>query len=256
MSASKKTTHTQFAAWFSTPNVALGEIAKGIGYNVAVLDIEHGNFDLADLERFIPALKGLGFQVYAKVMGPFREAIQQGLDFGADAVIIPHIEGVEHAKRVCGFSKFPPMGDRSSAGGRTSYYGMADDAWFKEQDVKTKCFPMIEDAGAFLDIEAILDLPTVDGVFIGPTDLSLRRGRGSYKRSEGDFADLQIICDAANRANKSWIFPAWSEQEKVFANKNGAAVTLLTMEHIALSLGLTEAWKQMQKVIQGPEQGE
>ena len=102
----------------SIPRHHLAEIARQIGYRTVVLDIEHGTFDLADLERFIPTLKGLGYEVYAKVLGPFREAIQQALDFGADAVIVPHIEGAAHAKLICGFAKFPPLGDRSSAGER------------------------------------------------------------------------------------------------------------------------------------------
>ena len=229
--------------WMSSPNVAFAEIAAQVGYRTVVLDIEHGSFDLADLERFIPTLKGLGFEVYAKVLGPLREAIQQALDFGSDAVIIPHIEGVEHARRVCAFAKFPPMGDRSSAGGRTAAYAIADDAWFLAQDKKTRCIPMIEDAGALADVDAILDLPFVDGVFIGPTDLSLRRNRGSYKRREGDWGDLRKVCDAAHSAGKPWILPAWSEEEKCFAFEHGADRVLLTMEHIAISVGLRSAWE-------------
>jgi 4-hydroxy-2-oxoheptanedioate aldolase len=234
----------QLGVWLSSPNVAFAEIARQVGYRTVVLDIEHGIFDLADLERFIPTLKGLGFEVYAKVLGPFREAIQQALDFGADAVIIPHIEGLDHAKRVCGFAKFPPLGDRSSAGGRTAAYAMANDDWFTEQDRKTRCIPMIEDAGALDDVEAILALPVVDGIIIGPTDLSLRRQRGSYKRSNGDWDDIQMICDAARAANKPWIFPAWSAEEKRFAFENEADRVLLTMEHIAITVGLRSAWTE------------
>ncbi len=202
MSQIMKSEEVLFAAWFSTPNFAMAEIAKRVGYHVAILDIEHGNFDLADLERFIPALKAIGLKVYAKTGGPFREAMQQPLDFGADAIIIPHIEGFEHARKITQFSKFPPLGDRSSAGGRTSQYLMADDEWFITQDRITKCFPMIEDKGALLEVEKILELDTVDGVFIGPTDLSLRMGRGSYKRTPEDWKDIRRVLSAAVIAGK------------------------------------------------------
>lgn len=232
--------------WLSGPNVAAAEITARIGYTVVVLDIEHGSFDLDTLERFIPTLKGLGLEVMAKVLGPERGPIQQALDFGADAVVIPHILDADHAKRVCAFAKFPPKGDRSFAGGRTVAYGGPDDQWFLDQDAKTRCYPMIEHAGALRDIEKILDLDTVDGVFLGPSDLSIRRDRGAYKRSGADFADLKIVADAAHKAGKHWILPAWSVSEKEFALANGAYCLALTMEHGALALGLQDAWQTTQ----------
>ena len=68
--------------WFSSPNVVAAEIASRQGYRNAVLDIEHGSFDLAALDRFIPFARQLGFRVMAKVLAPERSPIQQALDFG------------------------------------------------------------------------------------------------------------------------------------------------------------------------------
>ncbi|WP_425638417.1 aldolase/citrate lyase family protein, partial [Agrobacterium radiobacter] len=134
------------AVWLSGPNIAAAEIAASIGYTAVVLDIEHGSFDLDTLERFIPVLKGLGMEVLAKVLAPERGPIQQALDFGADAVVIPHILDATHAEKTCAFAKFPPHGERSFAGGRTVAYGSPDDQWFIDQDRKTRCYPMIEHA--------------------------------------------------------------------------------------------------------------
>lgn len=61
---------------------------------------------------------------------------------------------------------------------------------------------MIESVGALEQLSQILALPTVDGVFVGPTDLSLRRERGAYTRSAADFADLKLIAAAAKVAGK------------------------------------------------------
>ncbi|MCO5731585.1 aldolase/citrate lyase family protein [Rhizobium sp. SSA_523] len=230
------------AVWLSGPNIAAAEIAASIGYTAVVLDIEHGSFDLDALERFIPVLKGLKLEVLAKVLGPERGPIQQALDFGADAVVIPHILDATHAEKTCAFAKFPPHGERSFAGGRTVAYGSPDDQWFIDQDQKTRCYPMIEHAGALRDIEHILSLATVDGVFIGPSDLSLRRGRGAYKRTDADFADLKAIADAAKAAGKHWLLPAWSLSEKQFALDNNAHTLVLTMEHGALATGFRDAW--------------
>jgi 4-hydroxy-2-oxoheptanedioate aldolase len=223
-------------------------MASDLGYGAAVLDIEHGTFDLAALDRFIPFLRALGMEVIAKVLAPERGPIQQALDFGADAVVIPHIAGVEHAREITGFAKFPPAGDRSYAGGRTTAYRGFDDQWVQRQDANTRCYPMVEDASAFDELAAILALPTVDGLFVGPSDLSLRRNRGAYTRNATDFADFNLIAQAAGQAGKPWLFPAWSSAEKHFAVAHGAAQIVVTMEHAALMSGLQASLDEMQAI--------
>ena len=137
----------RWAAWLSGSNTAAAEIVRDLGYGAVVLDIEHGSFDLADLERFVPFLRAIGLRVLAKVLAPERGPIQQALDFGADVVVIPHVENLAHAVAVCAYGKFPPRGDRSFAGGRTARYSGFDDVWVAAQDAKTQVYPMIEDAG-------------------------------------------------------------------------------------------------------------
>ncbi len=231
----------RWAAWLSAPNTAAAEIVRGLGYGSVVLDIEHGAFDLADLERFIPFLRAIGLRVLAKVLAPERGPIQQALDFGADVVVIPHVESLAHAVAVCAYGKLPPRGDRSFAGGRTARYGGFDDAWVAAQDNQTRVYPMIEDAGALQDIDAIVALDTVDGVFVGPSDLSLRRERGAYSRTDADFADLRTVADAARRAGKPWVLPAWAQAEKEFALAHDADPVVLITDHAALVAGFGAA---------------
>lgn len=225
--------------WLSEPSAAAVEMAQLAGYGTVVLDIEHGVFDLAALDWLIPFIRAKGMDVIAKVLGPERGPIQQALDLGANAVAIPHVESAEHAKRVCGYAKFPPLGDRSFAGGRTSGYRGFTDHWVTRQDQDTRCFPMIEDASAFEDVEEILRLPVVDGVFVGPSDLSLRRDRGAYRVEAGDLADIRRIAHAAQEAGKPWILPAWSEQEQRLAVEEKAETVVATMQYAALFAGFT-----------------
>ncbi|MGE0214954.1 HpcH/HpaI aldolase family protein [Mycolicibacterium sp.] len=242
----------RYAIWLSGPNVAAAEIARQVGCGAVVLDIEHGTFDLAALERFIPLAKAIGLEVIAKVLGPERGPIQQALDFGADTVAIPHIENATHARAVTAFAKFPPRGDRSFAGGRTSAYGGFTDEWVREQDTRTRCYPMIEDAGAIEQVEEILELDTVDGIFVGPSDLSLRRNRGAYARTGADFDDLALLAAAAARAGKPWLLPAWSSEEKRFAIEHGADQLAITMEHGALLAGFAAAVNEVAELDRAP----
>jgi 4-hydroxy-2-oxoheptanedioate aldolase len=240
----------RWAAWLSAPNAAAAEIVRDLGYGSVVLDIEHGAFDLVDLERFMPFLRAIGLRVLAKVLAPERGPIQQALDFGADVVVIPHVENLAHAVAVCAYGKFPPRGDRSFAGGRTARYGGFDDEWVAAQDTRTRVYPMIEDAGALHDIDAILALNTVDGVFVGPSDLSLRRERGAYSRTDADFADLRTVADAARRAGKPWVLPAWAQAEKEFALAHDADPVVLVADHTALVAGFGAALSETKTLIQ------
>jgi 2-keto-3-deoxy-L-rhamnonate aldolase RhmA len=61
---------------------------------------------------------------------------------------------------------------------------------------------MIETAGAFADAPAIAAFPCVDGLFIGPGDLWLARGRGIFTDGKEDIADLEIVAKAAKGAGK------------------------------------------------------
>jgi 4-hydroxy-2-oxoheptanedioate aldolase len=231
--------------WLSGPNVPAAEIGANLGFGFVVLDIEHGTFDLAALERFVPLLKGLGLEVMSKVLAPERGPIQQALDFGSDAVIVPHVEDAAHARHVCRFAKFAPWGSRSFTSGRVNAYGGFTDAWVAEQNARTRCLPLIEEAGALRDVAEILALDTVDGVCVGASDLSLSRGRGAYRRTEDDFEDIARVARAAQDAGKPWVFPAWSAQEKDLAVRLGAPRVILVMEHAALAEGFRNGLEAM-----------
>ncbi|WP_026126925.1 HpcH/HpaI aldolase family protein [Nocardiopsis xinjiangensis] len=244
----REQTQRRHGVWLSEPSAAAVEMARLAGYDTVVLDIEHGLFDLAALDWLIPFIRSNGMDVIAKVLGPERGPIQQALDFGANAVAIPHVESVEHARTVCGYAKFPPLGDRSFAGGRTSKYRGFTDEWVTEQDQGTRCYPMIEDASALEDIDAILRLPVVDGVFVGPSDLSLRRERGAYTVDEADLEDLRHLARAARSAGKPWVIPAWSEAEKRLAVQEGAETIVATMQYGAVLSGFTGALDTLKSI--------
>lgn len=207
----------RLATWMTTPHLQHAEIAKDCGFDHIVLDIEHGNFDLSSLDMFIGFLKALGIGVHAKVLGPTVEAVQQALDFGADSVIIPHIEDATHAEAVCGAAKYPPLGKRSFAGGRCMGFKRQTDDYFPAENKRVACWPMCETAASLADIDAILALETVDGIFMGPSDLSLSRGRPNYHFTEDDKADIAAVAAACRRAGKSWVMPGWRADERDFA---------------------------------------
>ncbi len=236
----------KLGCFLTVPDIAFIEIAADLGYGTLLLDVEHGTFDLKDLDRLIPLARLLGLDVFVKVEGPHVESVQQALDFGANGVVIPHVLGVDHARFVCSGAKYPPLGTRSYAGARTVRYGAPSPTYFEDDNKVALCFPMVETAESLEDVAAILELPTVDGIFIGPSDLSLTRGRGRYGFTDADRVDIAHVAEACKAAGKPWIMPAWRVDEKVFADEYGAAVTLIAEQQGAMATGLELALRRVE----------
>lgn len=243
----------KYAFWLSEPSSSTVEIAAKAGYDTIVLDLEHGTFDLATLDWLFPLLKNLNLRSIAKVLGPQRVPIQQALDLGADAVAVPHIESASHAQEVSQYAKFPPYGTRSLAGGRTVGYGAVTSEWVEEQNALRKFYPMVEDPAAAEQVDEVLALPNVDGIFVGPGDLHLLAGHKPFTADTEQMECLGNIAQAANVAGKPWILPAWGDAEKRLALELGAETVVTVMHHVAIFQGLLAPLERMRSLQEGSE---
>jgi 4-hydroxy-2-oxoheptanedioate aldolase len=192
------------AFWLESDAHRTCEIARLAGYDSVLLDMEHGTIGEASLDRLIPFCNQLGLVTFVRVREANQARIQIALDSGAKGVILPQIRDIEHARSSAPAAKFPPRGARGMGFSRIQHYGAADDAWAAAQNSGTLCYVMIETQGAFEGCEAIAALEYVDGLFIGPSDLSLNRGRGVFSCKPADIADMERIAKAATAAGKLW----------------------------------------------------
>jgi 2-dehydro-3-deoxyglucarate aldolase/4-hydroxy-2-oxoheptanedioate aldolase len=190
------------AFWLQTASQEACEIAALARFDIIIFDGEHGIFTNEALNRLVPFCRSLGLTSYVRVAKASQPTIQTALDVGADGVILPQIRDLEHAKSVSAFAKYPPQGARGFGFNRTMKYSGVDDDFVSKHNREQLCFAMIETAGALKDVAEIASLDCVDGLFVGPSDLSLARGRGVFKSSEQDFADLLAIAGSAQGAGK------------------------------------------------------
>ena len=100
---------------------------------------------------------------------------------------------------------------------------------------------MIETAWTLGDVDAIAALASVDGLFIGPFDLSLARGRGAFRYSAEDEADFRRVAKACRRHNKLLGFPAANPGAFALARAEGAAYVTLSDDLTVLLAGLRPA---------------
>ena len=117
------------------------------------------------------------FPILPMVRVPWNEPgiVGKVLDAGAYGVICPMVNTVEQARAFVAACRYPPDGARSNGPIRAGIYGVGT-AYQKTANQDVLCIPMIETREAVGNLEAILDVPGIDAVYIGPSDLGFSYG--------------------------------------------------------------------------------
>ena len=154
------------------------EIIGIAGFDAAFIDMEHTTFDLGLVEEMIRAADLAGVTSIIRVPDNDAKLILRILDAGAEGIIVPHIEGIEGAKRAVDAVRYPPVGERgASAGSRAARYGFVPyQEHSRQSNDEILLSVMTEDDKGINDIEKIAALDGIDLVSIGPSDLSQALG--------------------------------------------------------------------------------
>jgi 4-hydroxy-2-oxoheptanedioate aldolase len=158
--------------------------------------MQHGAIDFAAAMRAVPLIAAAGKPALVRIpVGDFASA-SRFLDAGVSGVIAPMINSVEDARRLAGFTKFPPVGERSwGPQGALALSGLQPAAYFQRANDLTVTFAMVETREALDIIDSILAVPGIDGVFIGPSDLSIALSGGQELNPTG--AEVEQALDHA-----------------------------------------------------------
>lgn len=239
--------HTQPAIgfWLESDNQKACELARLAGFDLVLFDIEHGILDLAALDRLLPFCQSIGLAAYVRLADATRPNIQHALDIGADAIVLPQLRNAAHAREVSEYAKFAPRGTRGVGYGRTQRYAGATNDFFETENAGRLCYAMIETATAFEDAAAIAALPCIDGLFVGPADLSMARGRGAFAATDADLADLRQIAALASQAGKKWAVPGANPRLRKTALGLGPAFITVGDDLSALMRGFTAMRKEV-----------
>jgi len=161
--------------WLTLPSPFVAEMMAQTGWDSLTIDIQHGLQDYQSAVSIIQAIQR--YPVTALVRVPHNDAglIGKVLDAGAWGVICPMINTVEDARTFARACHYPPLGNRSfgpirarAYGGKQPYHEIAND--------QILVLPQIETQQAVDNAAAILDVPGVSGIYIGPNDLGLSLG--------------------------------------------------------------------------------
>lgn len=223
------------------------------GLDFVVLDTEHCMLGPETLAECVTAADAAGLDALVRINAISREAVLRPLDLGAKGLIVPAVETVEEVERLVRFAKFPPLGSRGFCPTRDGQWGydQASRAGFKTYmdrcNRETLLLPQCETAGCLSHIETIAAMDGVDGIFVGPLDLSIALGCPMELDAPPMRAALERVVAACQAVHKPVL---------IFCGDAAAAKVRLSQGFHCVALGvdvltLIQGFQSMAREIRG-----
>ena len=214
-----------FGTHCSTTELEFYEMCGLLGYDYVWIDNEHGGMTLPMIANGIVATNAGGAAAIVRVPGHGVEDVKPVLEMGPQGIIFPMVNTPEAAEICAKHCKYPPKGTRSWGPLRAmNYYEKPMDQYLAEVERDTLCMLQCEHVESVRNLDAILEVPNVDVIIVGPMDLSASIGKLG-KLDDPEVVDLinTIIrkCKAANKPFSLSVGTNW-ELAKYFI-ENGAS---------------------------------
>lgn len=183
--------HPALNGWCSIGNPFTAEIMAAQGYDSITVDIQHGALDYSSVLPMFQAMRASGATLMARVPWLDPAHIMKALDSGAMGIICPMVNTRAEAEEFVSYMRYPPRGQRSFGPTRAAIampgYGVA-------ANDEVLALAMIETADGVANLEEIAATPGLDGIYVGPADLTLGTQEGrlppGFDREEPEMIDL------------------------------------------------------------------
>jgi 4-hydroxy-2-oxoheptanedioate aldolase len=161
--------------WLAIPSGFSAEVIAQCGFDTVTVDLQHGVQDYLSMVQCFQAMQA--HPVMPMVRVPWNEPgiVGKVLDAGAMGVICPMVNNRREAEALVQYAKYPPVGTRSNGPIRAAMYGEAT-SYQATANEETLVIPMIETREAIENMEDILSVSGVAGVYVGPSDLGFSYG--------------------------------------------------------------------------------
>ena len=160
--------------WVSIPSSFAAEIYAAQGFESVALDMQHGALDINDVVPLLQAICLSDATPMARVPWNNPADIMRVLDAGAFGIICPMINTKKEAEALVQAGRYAPMGARSIGPFRAAHYAGADYPQHANNEILL--IAMIETTEAVKNLDEILSVNGLDGVYVGPGDLSISMG--------------------------------------------------------------------------------
>ena len=185
--------------WLGIPSAVSAEFMAHQGWDSMCIDMQHGLVDYQDAVGMLQAISTTNVTPLVRVPWNEPDMIMKALDAGAYGIICPMINTREQCEAFVGACRYAPVGYRSWGPTRGIIYGGADYA--KEANKTMLTIAMIETQEGLDNVDAIMSVKGLDGVYVGPSDLGISLGfPPGFDPVEPKLLDaFSKIADAAKR---------------------------------------------------------
>ena len=192
----------QFGTLLNFGDPLVAEMMASVGFDWLLVDTEHGPIDLAPLATMFATITRYPVAPLVRVHALSEENVKRVLDAGAWGVLAPNVRTREEAELLVAACKYPPAGRRSLGAGRFALSFKTDpQTYFARANDEILVIVQIEHHEAVKNIDAILSVPGVDALYVGPNDFCASLGLApSLEPPHREFEEaMQTVLAAARR---------------------------------------------------------
>lgn len=178
------------------------------GLDYVIVDMEHSPIGAEHAAELAGVAEKAGLGALVRVDAIERSPVLKMLDVGASGLIVPQVETPEQVKKLVSYAKFAPLGNRGYCPSRDGGWGLAENysggmaGYMQSANKETLLIPQCETASCLEHIEEIVAIDGVDGIFIGPFDLSIALGIPGEFKNERHIAAVERVRLACEKAGK------------------------------------------------------
>jgi 2-keto-3-deoxy-L-rhamnonate aldolase RhmA len=192
-----------FAGWVSYAHPSITETFAQAEFDFIAIDMEHTTISLEQAQRIIAASQSGGVPCIPRPVSHSNDYFKPLLDSGADGLLVQMVNTQEEVETIIADLKYPPVGRRTFGVNRAQSYGFDFDAYIESWNQSSSLILQIESIQAVENIETLLNFEEVDGVMIGPYDMSGSLGVPGQTSHPKVIDASRTVIDACKRHKKS-----------------------------------------------------
>jgi len=218
------------SAWCGITDPRYLEAIAEYDFDAVVLDMQHGFFDETSIQNAIATLVARGKAPLVRIPLARWDTASRVMDFGALAVIAPMINTADNARAFVSATRFVPVGERSFGPRHAaSLYGIDSNEYLNNFDQCSLALAMIETRQAYDNLDEIIAVDGIDGVLIGPGDLSISFRQNPVPDAYG-VDTIDIVKDIVSRSKQAGKkVAAFSFDTKAANMLNGLGVDIISV---------------------------